>query len=109
VTTDERRRKPRFFVGQPARISSGGPAVTGRLRDVCRDAAFVEADRWFPLQSEVTLAMELPGTDQPVEVNGTVIRLAPGDLGRHGMAVLFEDLTPAAEASIDLFIAQQEG
>lgn len=107
-TGDERRRQPRYLVGLPARLISGAETVTCRLQDVCRDAAFVEADRWYPLESEVILSMDLPGVDGPAEAKGTVIRLAPGALGRHGMAVLFRDLAEADEARIDRFIAQQE-
>lgn len=107
-TADERRRQPRYLVGLPARLISGGETVTCRLQDVCRDAAFVEADRWFPLESEVRVSMDLPGVEGPAEANGTVIRLAPGALGRHGMAVLFKDLTEADEARIDRFISQQD-
>lgn len=107
-TADERRRKPRYLVGLPARLVSGGESVTCRLQDVCRDAAFVEAERWFPLQAEVSVSLDLPGVEGPAEAKGTVIRLAPGALGRHGMAVLFKDLSEADEARIDRFIALQE-
>lgn len=107
-TADERRRKPRYLVGLPARLVSGSETVTCRLRDVCRDASFVEADRWYPLESEVSVSMDLPGVEGPAEAKGTVIRLAPGALGRHGMAILFKDLAAADEARIDQFISQQE-
>jgi hypothetical protein len=38
---------------------------------------------------------------------GKVVRLSPGPGGNHDMAVLFTDLSPAAETRIDYFIAQQ--
>jgi hypothetical protein len=105
---DERRRKRRYLVGLPARIIFGEETVIGRLQDVCRDAAFVEAERWFPLESEVALSMDLPGVDEAVRAHGTVIRLAPGALGRHGMAVLFKGLSDVDETRIERFISQQD-
>jgi hypothetical protein len=105
-TPDDRRRKQRHLVGLPARLISGGETVSCRLQDVCRDAAFVEAERWFPLESEVTLSMDLPGVDGPAQAKGTVIRLAPGAVGRHGMAVIFGELPEADQARIDRFISQ---
>jgi PilZ domain len=107
--SDERRKNKRFPVDVPARLIVGNESLMGRLRDVCRDAAYVEANRWFPLQTPVSVAMELPGTGGPLEVRGTVIRLAPGDQGTHGLAILFEEVTPAAALRIDFFISQQEG
>jgi len=109
MANDERRKNPRFPVDVPARLTVGNETTMGRLRDVCRDAAYVEANRWYPLQTEVSVAMELPGTGGPLEVRGTVIRLAPGDEGSHGMAILFADVTPAAALRIDFFISQREG
>jgi hypothetical protein len=109
MTTPERRKSPRFAVDVPARLSVGNDVVVGRLRDVCRDAALVVADRSFALETEVSLAMELPGTGGPMLLRGKIVRLAPGDQGGHGMAILFHDITPAAAARIDFFIAQQEG
>jgi hypothetical protein len=52
--------------------------------------------------------MALPGTGGPLEVGGKVIRVAPGDGDAHRLAILFTNLTPAAETRIDFFIAQHE-
>ena len=109
MTAEERRKSPRFPVDVPARIGVGHETLMARLRDVCRDAAYVEANRMLPLETPVSVAMELPGTGGPLEVRGTVIRLAPGEEGTHGMAILFQDVTPAAALRIDFFISQQEG
>lgn len=104
----ERRRHPRFVVDLPARIAAGERELRGRVRDVCRDAALVEGDTWFPLQTRVGLALELPGAEGPLRVTGRVIRLAPGDQGSHAMAVLFDDLPEPAAARIDAFLAALE-
>lgn len=107
MSAEERRRNPRFVVDVPVTMTVAGETRTARLRDVCRDAALVEADRWEPLGTDVALALALPGTAGPIEVSGRVIRLAPGEQGTHGMAILFSGPSPEAEARIDEFIARQ--
>jgi hypothetical protein len=107
MSVEERRRNPRFAAEVPVAITVAGGKRTGRLRDVCRDAALVEADSWEPLETAVTLDMELPGSAGPLQVSGRVIRLAPGEQGTHGMAILFSSPSPEAEARIDEFIAGQ--
>jgi hypothetical protein len=103
----ERRKHPRYPVDAPARITAGGVTRSGRLRDVCRDAAFVEIDP-FPLQTAVTLDFDLPDREAPVQLRGTIIRVGAGEYGTYGMAVLFTELTPEAVLHIDVFISQQE-
>ena len=105
MTTSERRKHPRYEADVPVRLTVEGQAFVGRLRDVCRDAALVEVHGRWPLGTPVRLAMELPGTEWPLVVAGTVIRVAPGEGDATASAVLFSDLTPAAATRIDFFIA----
>jgi hypothetical protein len=106
--TEERRKSPRFTVEVPVRLTARGASYPGRLRDICRDAALVEVDRPWSLETPVALAMELPGTGGPLEVLGRVVRLVPAQGGGpHGIAVLFTDVSPAAATRIDFFIALQ--
>jgi len=108
MSVPERRKSPRFMVDVPARLSVGGEILMGRLRDVCRDAALAETQLSFAVDTEVVLAMELPGTGGPLQLRGRIARLAPGEQGGCGMAILFHDITPAAAARIDFFVAKQE-
>ncbi len=102
----ERRKSPRYEVDVPVRVTVEGRAHLGRLRDVCRDAALVETQGRWPLGTPVILAMELPGTEWPLQVSGTVIRMSAGEGDTTATAVVFTDLTPAAETRIDFFIAR---
>lgn len=104
---DDRRRSPRFAVKVPARISHGAESFPGLLKDLCKDAALVEGQRSLPLDTEVGLTLSLPGTGGPLQAAGQIVRLAPGEHGGHDMAILFRDLTPAAETRIEFFIAIQ--
>jgi hypothetical protein len=106
--SDERRKNPRFPVDVPVRLTAGGTSFPGHLKDVCRDAVLVETHRPMPIDSEVSVAMALPGTGGPLEVGGRVIRVAPGEGDAQRLAILFTSLTPAAETRIDFFIAQHE-
>jgi len=105
--TDERRKNPRFAVDVPVRLTVGDSSTTGRLKDICRDAALVEVELPQTLESVMTLAFELPGTGGPLQVRGRVVRLAPGEAGRHGAAVLFMDVPPPTEARISFFVELQ--
>jgi hypothetical protein len=84
-----------------------GTEHEARLRDICRDAALVEGEKAWPLEADVGLRMELPGTGGSIEVEGRVIRLAPGEGGRHGMAILFTNVSATAGMRIDFFVALQ--
>ncbi len=103
----DRRKQPRYVVDVPVRILAAGKPSTGHLRDICRDAAWVESDRALAMGAQLALVMELPGTGGPIEVLGRVIRLGAGEKAPNGMAILFDELPPAAATRIDFFIALQ--
>jgi hypothetical protein len=106
--SEDRRRSRRFAVEVPVRLTSGGNAFPGRLKDLCRDAVLVETHGALPIDSKVAVAMALPGTGGPLEVGGRVIRVDKGDGDDQRVAILFTSVTPAAETRIDFFIAQHE-
>ena len=107
MSGEERRRSPRFVIDVAVVMIVAGVRKKARLRDVCRDAALVEVDSWEPLGTEVALDMELPDAPAPLQVTGRVIRLAPGEQGSHGIAILFLAPSPEVEAAIDAFVARQ--
>jgi hypothetical protein len=99
----ERRKHPRFKVRVEARLALGPERLRGHLRDICRDAALVEVDRSVSPGSEVALELDLPGGGDPLRAVGQVVREASED-GSHVVAVLFDDLNPAAETRIEFFV-----
>jgi hypothetical protein len=106
----ERRKNPRVVVTDvTARVTVGAETLSGKLQDICRDAALVEVERSFPLQTPLTIEAELPGVKGAIRASGHVIRLAPYDDGRQSVAVLFDDLPKEHQLRIDLFISEQEG
>jgi PilZ domain len=107
VSREDRRRHPRVVVDVPVRLEAESTTVSGRLHDICRDAALVECGQVWPVGTPVTVAFELPGTGGPLQVPGSVVRLAGDANDPRGMAILFTNLTPAAETRIDFFFALQ--
>ena len=105
MTAPERRTSPRVVVDLPVRCVAGAVTFPARLRDICRDAALIEAHHGCPLDTRLVLTLELPDGDV-LEVAGRVIRLAPGEGDARGMAVLFTDATPAAVTRIDLLLSR---
>ncbi len=107
MTENERRRHPRFKAKVEAQLAHRAERFKGMLKDICRDAALVEVTRSLAQGDEVALALELPGAGGSLHVVGHVVRTAPGEHGGQDAAILFSDLTPAAETRIDFFIAHQ--
>lgn len=107
MTEIERRRHPRFKVRVDAQLAQGARRFEGRLKDLCRDAALVEVSDRLEVGDAVALVLGLPGTEGPLAVAGQVVRTAPGGEDSLDAAILFSDVTPALEARIDSFIAQQ--
>lgn len=101
----DRRKHPRKVVDLPARCVADGESFPARLRDICRDAALIEAQRACAVDTRVVVALDLPGVGR-LEVAGRVIRLDEGEGDAHGMAVLFTEATPAAATRIDLFLSR---
>jgi hypothetical protein len=106
----ERRKNPRVVVTDvTARVTVGSESFTGQMQDICRDAALVELERAFPLQTPMTFEVELPGVKGLIRASGKVIRQAPYGDGRQSVAILFDDLPKDHQLRIDLFISEQEG
>jgi hypothetical protein len=104
----ERRKSRRARVDVSARLWMETEGFLGTVRDICRDAVLVEANRWYPVGTTLSVEAELPGAEGTLHAAGRVVRLAPGEEGMHGMAILFDDLPEKTVALIDRFVAAQE-
>ena len=106
MNPEDRRRHPRVRLDAPARLKVGERLVEARVRDICHDAVLVEANHWFPLGTDLQLRVDLPAPHAPVQATGRVLRLAPGEEGSHGMAVLFTEISPGDLVRIDFLVEQ---
>jgi hypothetical protein len=106
VSYPEKRKSKRYEADVPTQLRVAGLVVPVRLKDVCRDAVLVEASQTWPLGTAVGVILGLPDGQAPVEVHGTVIRLAPAGEGENaGVAVLFTELSPELATRLDFFFA----
>jgi uncharacterized protein (TIGR02266 family) len=106
----ERRKQPRYPVQMPVTVTSGPDTLTVLVRDISREAVFVNTEDAFPIGTEVTVTFGLPGKDGPLKVEGRVVRVAAiGSEGGPGMAIRFSELSPAAQVRLDFFISLQGG
>jgi hypothetical protein len=106
--SEDRRGSPRYRVDLPARLIVGEKTLEAQLRDVCRDAALVEAAEPLPLGTEVYIAVELHWTGGPLELPGRVIRVDSVWSATHAMAVLFRGVTPAVAIQIELLLDEYQ-
>lgn len=94
-------------VDAPGRLRVAGGEHLGRVRDICRDAALVELDRTWPVETAVSLEMTLPRTEGAIVVAGRVVREIHLDGGMRGVAILFSEPDPLTLLKVDLFLDSQ--
>jgi len=62
-------------------------------RNINEGGVFVESESPHPLGTRVDLQFKLPGSDEPVQVTGSVVRTSPGSADEpSGMGIVFDDL-----------------
>ena len=106
MSFEERRKSKRYEADVPTQLRVNGRLVDVRLKDVCRDAVLVETPETVALGTSVGVILGLPDGQNPVEVHGTVIRLAHLAEGEAaGMAVMFTELSPELATRLDFFFA----
>ncbi|HET7747467.1 MAG TPA: PilZ domain-containing protein [Vicinamibacteria bacterium] len=103
----ERRKSPRYAVDLAAELSRAGVPEPARVKDICRDAALVEAAADANEGTMVGLVVKLSRSSS-VELKGRVIRRAGRAGDAHAFAVLFGDVDPAAATEIEVLLARVE-
>jgi hypothetical protein len=104
----ERRKFPRYAVNLPASVVSVGGTSSGKVRDLCRDAALFETTQSLPVGTPVEMALEFPGLPSPLVIKGKVVREAQSIDGRRAVAVLFTEETPEFVTQLDFLIDARE-
>jgi type IV pilus assembly protein PilZ len=71
-------------------------------RNINEGGLFVESELPQPLGTTVDLHFQLPGSDEPVQVSGSVVRTTPGsDDEPSGMGIAFGDLDTETRQQIN--------
>jgi hypothetical protein len=96
---EERRRSPRFTADMAVAVSTAEETIEGRVKDICREAFLMEAERSFRRETVVSVVLRLPEPEPPLTVKGKVARLGPTRQGV--MAVLFQEPDSSALERLD--------
>ena len=71
-------------------------------RNINEGGLFVESETPHPLGTRVDLQFQLPGSDEPVQVSGTVVRTSSGSGSEPpGMGIEFDDLDSQTRQRVD--------
>ena len=71
-------------------------------RDINEGGLFIETEKPRPTGTLVSMQFNLPGSDEPIQTVGRVVRISPGDAEcPPGMGIEFDELTPADRVKID--------
>ena len=71
-------------------------------RNINEGGLFVESETPHPPGTRVDLHFQLPGSGEPVQVTGSVVRTSPGSVDEPpGMGIEFDDLDPQTRQRIN--------
>jgi len=75
-------------------------------RNINEAGIFIETDNPQQVGSSVQLQFKLPGSDDPIEVIGTIVRISDGNNGNEpqGMGIEFDELNEEARQHINALI-----
>jgi type IV pilus assembly protein PilZ len=98
----ERRRSERADLVVRVDYQTVDELFSDFARNINEGGIFVESETPHDVGTTVDLQFKLPGSNEPVRVKGTVVRVSPGRDGEaSGMGVEFEHLDASARRRID--------
>ena len=98
----ERRRSERVHLVVRVDYKTVDELFSEFARNINEGGMFVETDAPQELGSSVALHFRVPGSADPIQVMGRVVRVTPGDLhDPPGMGVEFEDLDAQSREEIN--------
>lgn len=109
VRTVRTREHPRYEVSIPVDCSTRHVFLSNHVCNISRGGLFIRSEAPLPLNSEVSLVLRLPETEQSIRATGRVIwnydmpkgttRIVPGT------GIRFLDMPPADRATLERFLA----
>jgi type IV pilus assembly protein PilZ len=88
----ERRKTPRADLLVRVNYTAVDALFSEFARNINEGGIFVESETPQPIGTQVELEFKLPGTDDPVQVMGRVVRIDTDGPEGSGMAIEFENL-----------------
>jgi type IV pilus assembly protein PilZ len=107
-TFNERRKSERADLVVRVTYQTVDELFTEFARNINEGGIFIETDTPQNLGSSVELQFELPGSEEPVEVVGTVVRTSDGSQPHDppGMGIEFGDLNSSSRQRINELVRQ---
>jgi type IV pilus assembly protein PilZ len=108
VDLNDRRKTQRADLLVRVTYHTVDELFTEFARNINEGGIFIETENPQSLGTPVALQFELPGNDQPIEVEGIVVRSSEGTHGDEppGMAIEFGDLNESARQQINALVRQ---
>ena len=98
----DRRRSDRIDLVVRVEYKTVDELFTEFARNINEGGLFVETDSPPELGSPIALHFRVPGSEDPIQVMGRVVRVTPGDLDDPpGMGIEFEDLDKRSRDEIN--------
>lgn len=100
---NERRKSDRVDLLVRVTYQSVDELFSEFARNINEGGVFIETDSPMDVGSTVALEFNLPGSEEPVEVEGLVVRTSKGDDGDEapGMGIEFGDLNSGSRQRIN--------
>ena len=98
----ERRRSDRIELIVRVDYKTVDELFSEFARNINEGGLFIETETPPAIGSEVALQFNIPGSEEPLQVMGRVVRKSPGDRGEPpGMGIEFENLDNQSQDLID--------
>ncbi len=97
----ERRKSPRADCVVAVDYGTVDDFFSEFARNINEGGLFVETEKPHAIGTLVSLQFRIPGTDEPVESSGRVVRIASGSDGPPGMGIEFENLDDGSRQKIN--------
>jgi len=103
VDLSERRKSERVGLLVRVTYQTVDELFSEFARNINEAGIFVETDNPQQIGSSVQLQFKLPGSDDPIEVVGTIVRISDGNNGNEpqGMGIEFGELNEEARQRIN--------
>jgi type IV pilus assembly protein PilZ len=99
---NERRRSERVDLVVRVDYKTVDELFSEFARNINEGGLFIETETPPEIGAKVALQFSIPGSDEPLQVMGRVVRASPGDCGEPpGMGIEFENLDSQSQELID--------
>ncbi len=77
-------------------VASANRVVQTNMRDISASGIYINTSGKFEISEFVRVVFSIPGFDKPLKLQGKIVRVE-----QHGMAIIFEQITPYFKTILD--------